>query len=118
MMAAMKLRHRFLLCAASLSAILFFIVGAAWKDPRRGGAHAAPVLSGIDPSTIMAGSPDFTLTLNGGYFESGSRVHWNGAERATSVVNSGVLRTRIPATDVASEGTAAVTVVNPLAPNG
>ena len=115
----MKLRHRFLFCAAALSAVLLFIVGAAWKDPRRGAAVlAAPVISGLDPSAITAGSPGFTLTLNGGFFESGCVVHWNGGERATTVVNSGVLRAQIPASDVASEGTAGVTVVNPIVPNG
>jgi len=58
-----------------------------------------------------------TLTVNGGNFVSTSTVNWNGVARATTFVSPTQLAATIPATDIAVEGTASVTVVNP-APGG
>ena len=58
-----------------------------------------------------------TLTVNGGNFVSTSTVNWNGVARATTFVSPTQLAATITATDIAVEGTASVTVVNP-APGG
>jgi glucose/arabinose dehydrogenase/PKD repeat protein len=79
--------------------------------------NPAPTLSGLSPSSAQAGSPGLTLTVNGSNFVSGTTVQWNGAARTTSFVSSGQLTASIPASDLASAGTAQVTVVNP-APGG
>ena len=114
----MKLRHRYILCAAALGALLLVIIGAGWKEPP-GGATVltAPVLSALDPSATAAGTPGFTLTVAGAFFADGAVVEWNGADRPTTVVDAGVVRARISAADVVAEGSAAVTVVNPIYPN-
>ena len=76
-------------------------------------AAAAPVLTSINPSAVPAGGPAFTLTVNGSNFVSNSTVRWNGSDRTTTFVSSSQLTAAIPATDVASPGTATVTVANP-----
>lgn len=76
-----------------------------------------PALTSLSPSSATAGGPQFTLTVNGSNFMSTSVVNWNGSARATSFVNSGQVTATILSTDIATEGSAQVTVVNP-APGG
>ncbi|MBI4993468.1 hypothetical protein HZC33_00710 [Candidatus Wolfebacteria bacterium] len=80
-------------------------------------SNPAPVLSLISPTSRDAGSGAFTLTLNGSGFVSDSSVLWNGFSRATTFVSSTQLTAAITAADVASVGTASVSVSNP-APGG
>jgi hypothetical protein len=65
------------------------------------------------PDTTAPGSPGFTLTVNGTGFSSGAVVNWNGSSRATSIFSSSQVKATINASDVATAGTAWVTVVNP-----
>lgn len=75
---------------------------------------AVPVISGISPVSANAGSGDFTLTVNGQNFYAGqSVVAWNGQRRATTFINAGQLVAFMNAADIATAGTAAVTVINP-----
>jgi hypothetical protein len=76
-----------------------------------------PSISSLSPTSKQAGSGAFTLTVNGSSFIASSEVRWNGTPRVTSFVNSGQLTAQINAADIASQGTAAVTVFNP-APGG
>lgn len=76
-----------------------------------------PIVSGISPTSATAGSPAFTLTVNGTNFISSSVVQWNGAAQPTSIVSSTQVTAQIPATNIVSAGTANVTVTNP-APGG
>lgn len=80
-------------------------------------ANPTPSLSFLTPSSASAGSPGFTLTVNGSNFVSGAVVRWGGSDRATSFISSGQLTASITSSDIASSGTAAVTVFNP-APGG
>ena len=74
--------------------------------------NPAPVISTLSPASIGAGSPGFTLTVTGTSFMATSVVQWNGTPRATTFVSSTQLQAAIPAADIASPGTAAVTVVS------
>ena len=76
-----------------------------------------PVLSSLSPAAAPAGSPALTLTVNGSGFNAGSVVRWNGTDRATTFVSASQLRATIPAADLATAGTAQVTVFAP-APGG
>lgn len=78
-----------------------------------GTTNPAPSLSTITPNSAMAGSQGFALTVNGSGFVSTSVVRWNGSNRATSFVNSTQLTASVPATDIAVDGTAQITVFNP-----
>ena len=72
-----------------------------------------PTLGSLSPSSATAGSAGFELTLQGGNFVSGSVVRWNGSDRNTTFVSSAEVRASITASDIAAEGSASVSVVNP-----
>jgi subtilisin family serine protease len=72
-----------------------------------------PVVSSLSPSSVMAGAGGFSLTVNGSGFTSASVVNWNGSPRATTFVSSTQLRAAITAADVATVGTAQVSVTTP-----
>ena len=77
-----------------------------------------PVIQFLSPSGVATGGAAFTLAVNGSTFDQGSIVYWNGVSLPTTpVVSSGglttVLQAQVPASDIASAGTATVTVFNP-----
>ena len=82
-----------------------------------GAPNPVPALASMTPTSATAGSPPFTLTVNGSNFVPTSTVRWNGAERTTTFVSGTQLRAAIPAADIAAAGTAQVTVASP-APGG
>jgi len=74
-----------------------------------------PVVTGIFPGSITAGSQMFTLNITGNGFISSpmSEVYWNGSMRTTTLnATNGQLVVSILAPDVATAGFATVTVVN------
>jgi uncharacterized protein (TIGR03437 family) len=75
-------------------------------------ATAAPYLSGLNPSSAIAGSEAFTLTVNGTGFLSGATVTWNGTELATTVVGAAQLTAAVPGALVAAAGTANIAVTD------
>src|SRR5262249_1773488 len=77
----------------------------------------APTISSLSPNAATAGGPAFALTVTGTNFVSSSVVQWNGTDRQTTFVSGTELTAQIPAGDIASAGTASVTVSNP-APGG
>jgi hypothetical protein len=62
------------------------------------------------PTSAAPGGPAFTLTVNGTGFASGATVRWNGTALATTVVGSGKLTATVPAANIASAGTASISV--------
>ena len=80
--------------------------------------NAVPAVTTLAPSTAVAGSAAFPLTVNGGNFVTSSTVNWNGSPRTTTYVNSGQLTAAITAADVLTAASAAVTVVNPTPGGG
>jgi hypothetical protein len=80
-------------------------------------ANPVPALTSLAPSSAPAGGAAFTLTVSGSNFLPSSVVQWNGAARTTTFVSSTQLTAAIAAGDIATAGTAQVTVVNP-APGG
>ncbi len=77
-----------------------------------------PMITFISPSTVAAGGSDFTLTVNGTDFVATSVVQWNGSNRFTTVLSTTQLTAQISAQDVASGGSATITVLNPFADGG
>ena len=69
------------------------------------------------PASAIPGGSGFTLTVNGTGFVSSSVVNWNASPLATNFVNDEQLTATVPAANIATAGTALVTVVNP-APGG
>ena len=70
-------------------------------------------LSSVSPSIVNSGGGDFTLTVLGLSFAPNAVIQWNGTALATTPVSSSVLRATVPALDIASAGSASVTVQNP-----
>ncbi len=75
--------------------------------------NPVPVLSSINPNSIKAGSPGFTLNLTGSNFVTGSSVLFNNTPVSVTFVDSTHLTASIPATAVATKGTYPVVVTNP-----
>jgi hypothetical protein len=71
-----------------------------------------PFITSIAPTSRIAGSTGFTLTVNGQNFLSTSVVQWNGSPRTTTYVSPTQLTVAIPASDIVTSGTALVTVAN------
>jgi hypothetical protein len=82
--------------------------GHAWRGEPR------PLVNQpLVPAAAVPGGPAFTLTVNGTGFASGAVVNWNGSPRTTTFVSSMQLTASILASDIATAGTANVTVTNP-----
>ena len=89
------------------------VIPGSVLSPFTGSPAGAPTLTTLSPSSAVAGGPSFTLMVNGSNFVSASVVRWNGAGRATAFVSPTRLNATILASDIATEGTASVTVQNP-----
>ena len=80
--------------------------------------NPAPAITSLSPSSATADGGAFTLTVNGTSFVSGSIVKWNGSDRTTTYVSGTQLTAAITAADIATAGTASVTVFNPTPGGG
>ena len=69
-----------------------------------------PVITSLSPTSAGAGSAGFILTVNGNGYASGSAVWWNATPLATTFVSATQLQTSVSASQVATAGTASVTV--------
>src|SRR5215468_10904422 len=74
---------------------------------------APPTITSVSPSSVTAGSPGFTLTVNGANYLPSSVLQWNGSARATMIVSSTQLQGSITAADIAAGANNSVTVANP-----
>ena len=71
-----------------------------------------PSILSFSPASAYAEGQAFPLTLSGNGYVSGARLLWNGAERPTTVNSASQITVSIPASDIAGQGTATITVVN------
>ncbi len=69
-------------------------------------------IAALTPSGATAGEGAFVLTILGEAFVEGSTILWNGTTRGVTFVSKSQLTTPISAADIASNGTANVSVVN------
>jgi|GEM_PF-1088584 len=69
-----------------------------------------PLITSISPTSRIAGSTGFTLTVNGQNFLNTTTVQWNGSPRTTTYVSPTQLTAAIPASDIVTSGSALVTV--------
>ncbi|MGD0921458.1 MAG: choice-of-anchor D domain-containing protein, partial [Terriglobia bacterium] len=72
-----------------------------------------PEVTWLSPWSAAPGGPEFTLTVNGSWFTSNSVVRWNGSDRVTTFLSDTQLQATIPASDIAAQGSAQVTVYTP-----
>ena len=78
----------------------------------------SPSITSLSSTSATVGSAAFTLTVNGVNFENGSVVRWNGVDRTTAFVSASQVTASIPGSDLASLGTASVTVFNGVSGGG
>ena len=70
------------------------------------------------PSAVAPGSPEFSITIHGAGFVSGSTVNWKGTPLATTFESAGKLTAVVPAGKVSTAGTVNITVVSPTPGGG
>ena len=80
--------------------------------------YPAPILSSINPTNTNAAGSSFALTATGSNFYPASVINWNGSARTTTYVNATTLTTIITAADIATAGTATVSITNPTPGGG
>ncbi|HEY1494415.1 MAG TPA: IPT/TIG domain-containing protein [Candidatus Solibacter sp.] len=82
-------------------------------DPR------GTTLTSLDPPAAVTGGPSFTLTAIGSRFTTQSAIVWQTTPLPTTFVDSTRLTTVIPASLIATDGSAAITVATPgVTPSG
>lgn len=87
-------------------------------------ANPIPTISSISPNTATAGSASVTLTINGSNFlltsdpTGGSQVQWSTTSQTNlaATITTSQIQATVPATLLAMQGSATVTVYNPPAP--
>jgi YVTN family beta-propeller protein len=72
-----------------------------------------PAISSLSPASVVAGSPTFSLTLNGTDFLSGATVGFGTDTLTPASLSATQATVSIPAADVAAVGTVVVTLTNP-----
>jgi len=80
-------------------------------------ANPVPAISSLAPASTAAGGAAFKVTVGGSGFVASSTVKWNGTALSTTYVSDASLTASVPASGIASSGSASVTVASP-APGG
>jgi hypothetical protein len=83
-----------------------------------GASNPAPVLTSISTNRAAPGSGPVVVTVTGSGFNSNSIVRWNGADRATTLVNGTTLQATIASGDLANAGLGTIAVFNPTPGGG
>jgi hypothetical protein len=91
------------------SLIVLFTVALAlvWTTQA---AAAAPALLSLTPTSVTAGGTAFTLNISGMNFTPGATANWNEIPLATTYTSATELTAVVPASLIASAGTANVTL--------
>lgn len=71
---------------------------------------ATPTLVSVSPTSKVAGSAAFPLTITGTNFTNASLVQWNGVALTTTYVSATQLTANVPAANVATAGTYNITI--------
>jgi trimeric autotransporter adhesin len=102
---------------ASLS--VWVLIAAAIMLPSCGEVvnNPSPNVTSLSPSSVNAGAPGFTLTVNGSGLAPQSLVYWNGAAVSTIFLTSDQVQATIPSTFISTPGSALIEVQTP-APGG
>lgn len=77
------------------------------------GTYPVPSISFITPNTVVAGGTGFTMNVVGSNFAATAVLQINGLSKPTTVFFPNQLSAQISASDIASVGTAQITVSNP-----
>lgn len=81
-------------------------------------SNPLPAISSLSDTSAPAGWPGFPLTFNGTGFVAATVGQWNGSDLNTNVLSNSVLKSAVPLDDLATAGTAQVTLSNPSPAGG
>jgi hypothetical protein len=81
-------------------------------------AGTVPNITALVPNNANAGATNVVLTVNGASFNRTATINWKGTALTTTYVTGSQLMATIPDADLATSGTAAVTVTNPATGGG
>jgi hypothetical protein len=90
-----------------------YLVRGPFVVPQLLNTNTAAVLTGSSAFTINHGAGNTLITLTGSNFIPGVAVNWNGSYRTTTIVDPTHLTVAIPASDLATAGTASLAAMNP-----
>jgi hypothetical protein len=79
--------------------------------------NPSPVMSAINPASMLAGSADTLLDVTGSGFVSLAVITWNGSALTTTFVSGTELKATLPAADMTGSSASQIAVQNP-APGG
>ncbi len=91
--------------------LLLSVLSLFWSGCGGFNGILAPTLTSINPTSIAAGSADFTLTAAGTNFATGTAILWDGVALPTTVSSSTQLTAKVTAAQIASAGTVSVRVM-------
>jgi trimeric autotransporter adhesin len=95
---------------------MVILLRGPFVTPQELATDRAASLTGSSASTIAHGSGNTLLTVTGTNFLPGVAVTWNGSYRTTTIVDASHVTVAIPASDLASAGSASLVATNPGAP--
>jgi hypothetical protein len=99
---------------AAVNTSLVNTIGGAFPGSALDINPPLPTISSLSPNLVLAGGLALTLVVNGSNYISGSGatvVFWNSTALTTTYVNSTELMAAVPASLIASPGSASITVV-------
>ena len=100
-----------------ISLFTFFSCSKNTADSNGNNNNSVPVISSASPNAVTTGGPSFTLVVNGSGFVNGSVVKWNTTILTTTFISATKLAALVPAVNISSAGTIAISVFTP-APGG
>jgi trimeric autotransporter adhesin len=120
---ARRYRQALALVAVILAQLLVACGGGSSGSGNLGGgqpppSNPVPAIISLSPNSANAGGTASTITITGYNFISSSSVQWNGSARTTTYTSSTQLQVQITAADIASSGTATLSVTNPTPGGG
>ncbi len=77
--------------------------------------QVAPVVTSLNPPSVQAGGPGFTLRVTGLNFAANSVVRVNGSNRTTIFLGATQVQATVLSSDIAGPGSLAITVFTPVA---
>lgn len=92
------------------------LIRGPFVAPQELSINTAAVLTSTSASSITHGNGNTTITLTGSNFLPGVAITWNGSYRTTTIVDTTHVSIALPASDLASAGTASLVATNPGAP--
>jgi uncharacterized repeat protein (TIGR03803 family) len=81
-------------------------------------SNPVPTISGLNPSSLVAGTPPQSLTINGMGFLASSTVKFNGIAHPATFVSTSELTISLTSADLATAGAYPVVVTNPTPGGG